>query len=160
MAGYMKKAMSYLGMTDVVDDDDEDIQDDDDTTSSDYDSESPVTPITIQTSSASQSDDSSSSSAKPFPASRINRITTIHPKDYDEVQKVGRALRDGVPVVLNLTGLSREVACRALDFCSGVVFGIRGSLERVTSRVFLLSPAQVKIKVEQTPSDESNDDLF
>ena len=79
----------------------------------------------------------------------MNRITTIHPKSYEDAQLVGRALRDGVPVVLNLTGVAEAVAYRIVDFSAGVVFGVRGSLERVTPRVFLLSPAQVNIKVEE-----------
>ena len=54
---------------------------------------------------------------------------------------VGRAIRDGIPVVLNLTGVAEAVAYRIVDFSAGVVFGVRGSIERVTPRVFLLSPA-------------------
>ncbi|MCO6558583.1 MAG: cell division protein SepF [Bifidobacterium sp.] len=160
MAGYMKKAMSYLGMADVVDDDDE--MQDEDAAPSDFDSDSTVTPITQHAAPVSQSQEAPSSSraAKPFPAGRINRITTIHPKTYDEAQKVGRAIRDGIPVVLNLTGVSEAVAYRIVDFSAGVVFGVRGSLERVTPRVFLLSPAQVNIKVDQSSSDESDDELF
>ena len=77
----------------------------------------------------------------------MSRITTIHPKSYEDAQLVGRAIRDGVPVVLNLTGVAEAVAYRIVDFSAGVVFGVRGSIERVTPRVFLLSPAQVNIKV-------------
>ena len=73
---------------------------------------------------------------------------------------VGRAIRDGVPVVLNLTGVSEAVAYRIVDFSAGVVFGVRGSIERVTPRVFLLSPAQVNIKVEEPQAPSSAHDLF
>ena len=45
--------------------------------------------------------------------------------------------------------MAEAVAYRIVDFSAGVVFGVRGSLERVTPRVFLLSPAQVNIKVEE-----------
>ena len=83
----------------------------------------------------------------------MSRITTIHPKTYDDAQMVGRAIRDGIPVVLNLTGVAEAVAYRIVDFSAGVVFGVRGSIERVTPRVFLLSPAQVNIKVEE-PEDK------
>lgn len=161
MAGYMKKAMSYLGMTDVVDDDEIDLQDDEDVTSSDFDAESTVTPIVQHDSSSSQQGSTAmSSSIKPFPAGPVNRITTLHPKTYEEAKKVGRAIRDGVPVVLNLTGVAEAVAYRILDFSAGVVFGVHGSLERVTPRVFLLSPARVNIKVDQAPSSGSEEELF
>ena len=87
-------------------------------------------------------------------------IITIHPKSYEDAQLVGRAIRDGVPVVLNLTGVSEAVAYRIVDFSAGVVFGVRGSIERVTPRVFLLSPAQVNIKVEEPQAPSSAHDLF
>ncbi len=53
----------------------------------------------------------------------MSRITTIHPKSYEDAQLVGRAIRDGVPVVLNLTGVAEAVAYRIVDFSAGVVFG-------------------------------------
>ena len=71
---------------------------------------------------------------------------------------VGRALRDGVPVVLTLTGVPEAVAYRIVDFSAGVVFGVRGSIERVTPRVFLLSPANIKVDEPQT--SKSTHDLF
>lgn len=152
MAGLMKNAMSFLGMADVVDDD-EDIADKE-VTGEGFDTDHSVTPMGQQSSSSAQDSEST-----PF-QSHINRITTIHPKSYEDAQMVGRALRDGVPVVLNLTGVSESVAYRIVDFSAGVVFGVRGSIERVTPRVFLLSPAQVNIKVEETKSSSTAKGLF
>lgn len=160
MAGFMKNAMSYLGMSDVADDDDEFVEEEEEQQKPqpkpNFDSDHTVTPM-AQTSPAP----SQSSKTTPFQgSSRVNRITTIHPKSYEDAQLVGRALRDGVPVVLNLTGVSEAVAYRIVDFSAGVVFGVRGSLERVTPRVFLLSPAQVNIKVEEPANAASARDLF
>ena len=144
MAGFMKNAMSYLGMSDVVDEEDDfTVPGDDD--SSSFDSDHTVAQPQRETS--------------PF-QSRVSRITTIHPKTYEDAQLVGRAIRDGVPVVLNLTGVPEAVAYRIVDFSAGVVFGVRGSIERVTPRVFLLSPAQVNIKVEEPKQSNSARDLF
>ena len=154
MAGFMKNAMSYLGMTDVVDDDDPVL--DEEPAESSFDSDHSVTPMTSNASSGT-SGASHESSTSPFPG-RVSRITTIHPKTYDEAQMVGRALRDGVPVVLNLTGVPEAVAYRIVDFSAGVVFGVRGSIERVTPRVFLLSPANIKVDEPQT--SKSTHDLF
>lgn len=154
MAGFMKNAMSYLGMTDVVDDDDPVL--DEEPAESSFDSDHSVTPMTSNASSGT-SRASRESSTSPFPG-RVSRITTIHPKTYDEAQMVGRALRDGVPVVLNLTGVPEAVAYRIVDFSAGVVFGVRGSIERVTPRVFLLSPANIKVDEPQT--SKSTHDLF
>ena len=154
MAGFMKNAMSYLGMTDVVDDDDPVL--DEEPAESSFDSDHSVTPMTSNASSGT-SGASRESSTSPFPG-RVSRITTIHPKTYDEAQMVGRALRDGVPVVLNLTGVPEAVAYRIVDFSAGVVLGVRGSIERVTPRVFLLSPANIKVDEPQT--SKSTHDLF
>ena len=153
MAGFMKNAMSYLGMTDVVDDDQ--YAEDQEEGPSSFDSDHTVTPL-AQTSSTASVDNKQ---ASPF-AARVNRITTIHPHSYEDAQQVGRAIRDGVPVVLNLTDVAEAVAYRIVDFSAGVVFGVRGSIERVTPRVFLLSPAQVNIKVEEPRSTGSAHDLF
>ena len=149
MAGFMKNAMSYLGISDVPEDD-EDYETGTEQSSTDFDSDHTVTPMPQP---------AATSSSSPF-SGRISRITTIHPKSYDDAQLVGRALRDGVPVVLNLTGVPEAVAYRIVDFSAGVVFGVRGSLERVTPRVFLRSPAQVNIKVEESTSAKSAQDLF
>ncbi|MCI1832245.1 MAG: cell division protein SepF [Bifidobacterium sp.] len=156
MAGFMKNAMSYLGMTDVADDDD-DFAEDGDSTESKFDSDHTVTPMASSTGAAASAQPSRDTN--PFKG-RVSRITTIHPKSYEDAQLVGRAIRDGVPVVLNLTGVSEAVAYRIVDFSAGVVFGVRGSIERVTPRVFLLSPAQVNIKVEEPQPSNSAHDLF
>ncbi|KAB8290997.1 cell division protein SepF [Bifidobacterium avesanii] len=154
MAGFMKNAMSYLGMADVVDDDD-DVADAPDQAATSFDSDHSVTPQPTAAAAAKPRE-----TATAFPQGRINRITTIHPKTYEDAQLVGRAIRDGVPVVLNLTGVAEAVAYRIVDFSAGVVFGVRGSIERVTPRVFLLSPAQVNIKVEEPQAASPAHDLF
>lgn len=159
MGGLMKNAMSYFGMADVVDDEDE-MDQEEDVQEAGFDTDYSVTPIASTHTSTAVDSTSTSSSASVTPfQNRLNRITTIHPKTYEDAQMVGRAIRDGVPVVLNLSGVSESVAYRIVDFSAGVVFGVRGSIERVTPRVFLLSPAQVNIKVEE-PQQQSPAQAF
>jgi cell division inhibitor SepF len=160
MAGFMKNAMSYLGMSDITEDDDI-FNDDADAGETSFDSDHSVTPMPSTSSAASSgSSREQRDQSNPFHGKGVNRIVTIHPKSYDDAQLVGRALRDGIPVVLNLTGVAESVAYRIVDFSAGVVFGVRGSIERVTPRVFLLSPALVNIKVEEPQSNNSAHDLF
>ncbi|MBF9314240.1 DUF552 domain-containing protein [Bifidobacteriaceae bacterium NR002] len=151
MAGFMKNVMSYVGMADVPEDDNY-VEADVPETS--FDNDRSVTPVVPQ-----RNDDLHSGTTRAS-INRMSRITTIHPKSYDDAQMVGRALRDGIPVVLNLTGVTESVAYRIVDFSAGVVFGVRGSIERVTPRVFLLSPAQVNIKVESNTDGSNTRDLF
>ena len=80
----------------------------------------------------------------------LSRIVTIHPTTYNEAREIGEAFREGVPVIMNLTGMSEAEAKRMVDFSAGLVFGLHGVIERVTNRVFLLSPAHVVINGERT----------
>lgn len=158
MAGFMKNAMSYLGMSDVTEDDDFDDEEVDAGKTS-FDSDHSVTPMPSSPA-ASSAASTPREQSNPFQGGRVSRITTIHPKTYEDAQMVGRAIRDGIPVVLNLTGVAEPIAYRIVDFSAGVVFGVHGSMERVTPRVFLLSPAQVNIKVEEADSSDSARSLF
>jgi cell division inhibitor SepF len=80
----------------------------------------------------------------------LSRITTIHPRTYNEAKTIGEHFRDGVPVIMNLTDMNDADAKRLVDFAAGLVFGLHGSIERVTSKVFLLSPEHVEVSSEDT----------
>ncbi|GAA4446695.1 cell division protein SepF [Phytohabitans houttuyneae] len=76
------------------------------------------------------------------------QITTLHPTTYREARTIGEHFRDGVPVIINLTEMDEADARRLVDFAAGLAFGLRGTIERVTNRVFLLSPANVQVTAE------------
>jgi cell division inhibitor SepF len=80
--------------------------------------------------------------------SRRYQITTLHPTTYNEARTIGEQFREGVPVIMNLTEMDEGDAKRLVDFAAGLVFGLRGNFERVTNRVFLLSPANVHVTAE------------
>jgi cell division inhibitor SepF len=77
--------------------------------------------------------------------SAMDRIVTLHPRTYSEARTVGEHFRDGNPVIMNLSDMEETERKRLVDFASGLVFGLHGSIERVTSKVFLLSPANVSV---------------
>ena len=70
----------------------------------------------------------------------MSRIITVHPRTYNEARTIGEHFRDGVPVIMNLSEMEDVDAKRLVDFAAGLIFGLRGTIERVTSKVFLLSP--------------------
>jgi cell division inhibitor SepF len=78
----------------------------------------------------------------------MSRIMTVHPRTYNEARIVGEHFRDGVPVIMNLSDMEDVDAKRLVDFAAGLIFGLRGSIERVTSKVFLLSPHDVTVAAE------------
>lgn len=92
-------------------------------------------------------------SAAPAPAAvgvaELSRITTLHPRTYNEARTVGENFRDGVPVIMNLSEMDDADAKRLVDFAAGLVFATRGSIERVTAKVFLLSPPNVTVAAEE-----------
>lgn len=77
------------------------------------------------------------------------RITTLHPKTYNEARTIGEQFRNNIPVIMNLTEMEESDAKRLVDFAAGLAFGLRGSIDRVTNRVFLLSPANVTVTAEE-----------
>lgn len=67
-------------------------------------------------------------------------IIFFYPKNYSEVQKLIDYLRQGESVMLNLDGISDDEAQRMLDFSSGAVYALSGSIQRVSGNIFLLTP--------------------
>lgn len=78
----------------------------------------------------------------------LARITTLQPRSYNEARTIGERYRDGVPVIMNLTELDDAAAKRLVDFAAGLAFALRGSIDKVTSRVFLLTPANVEVSAD------------
>jgi cell division inhibitor SepF len=89
--------------------------------------------------------------AQPAPVRQtadLTRITTLHPRTYNEARTIGEHFREGTPVIMNLSEMVDSDAKRLVDFAAGLIFGLRGSIDRVTNRVFLLSPASIEVTAE------------
>ena len=78
-------------------------------------------------------------------AGAVNEILTVHPKQYRDAQLIAESFREGVPVIINLSQMSDADARRLIDFASGLSLGLYGRIERVTSKVFLLSPENIAV---------------
>jgi len=76
------------------------------------------------------------------------RITTLHPRTYNEARTIGEHFRTGTPVIMNLSEMDDADAKRLVDFAAGLTFGLHGRLERVTAKVFLLSPHNVTVTAQ------------
>ncbi|MGK2854561.1 MAG: cell division protein SepF [Microbacteriaceae bacterium] len=93
-------------------------------------------------------------------ASEMNEILTVHPRQYKDAQVIAENFREGIPVIINLSQMSEPDARRLIDFASGLSMGLYGRIERVTSKVFLLSPAHVAISGDQSHSDDVDASFF
>jgi len=87
-------------------------------------------------------------SVAPTQSPIMDQIFTIHPRFYNEARTVGERYRLEQPVLMNLSDMEESERKRLVDFASGLVFGLHGSIERVTSKVFLLTPANVRVSSE------------
>jgi cell division inhibitor SepF len=96
---------------------------------------------------------------QPAPA-ELNEIVTVHPRAYRDAQTIAESFRDGVPVIINLSSMSDGDARRLVDFASGLAMGLFGKIERVTNKVFLLSPAHIHISGEAPAAASDVDAAF
>ncbi|MGV0852840.1 cell division protein SepF [Mycolicibacterium phlei] len=81
--------------------------------------------------------------------SPLSKITTLRPKDYSEARTIGERFRDGTPVIMDLVSMDNADAKRLVDFAAGLAFALRGSFDKVATKVFLLSPADVDVTAEE-----------
>ena len=93
------------------------------------------------------------------PAVELKRIVTIRPTTYNEAQSIGEAFKEGTPVIMNLGAMNDVEARRMIDFAAGLSFALDGGIEKVTNRVFLLSPKSVQVD-EGASSLSSKKDFF
>jgi cell division inhibitor SepF len=141
MAGALRKTMLYLGLADDHAQHGEYLDDEegvDMPLDAEEQHEAQVTPFRPARVSA----------VEPPAAQDLRRITTIHPRSYNDARKIGEAFREGTPVIMNLTDMDDADAKRLVDFSAGLIFGLHGAIERVTNKVFLLSPAHVEVSGE------------
>ena len=161
MAGVLRKTMVYLGLVDSGEDDYDELLDD-------PESEAPAVrrlgadePVAVRRYPAGTE---SRGALAVDPARRVRhadevvaraepelppyRITTFCPMNYNDAKEIGEQFRQHVPVIMNLTEMDDVNAKRLVDFAAGLTFGLRGSIEKVTNKVFLLSPSNVTVSAE------------
>ncbi len=93
-------------------------------------------------------------------STNLRQITTIHPRSYNDAKLIGESFRDGIPVIMNVTDMAEADAKRLVDFSAGLVFGLHGSIERVTNKVFLLSPSYIEVLGEDLKTSEGQTSFF
>jgi cell division inhibitor SepF len=162
MASAMRKMAVYLGLVEDDDrrfpdkydsyedydeyDDEPDVMEPEETAG--YEGSSPREAVAARAEYAGYSvADNRVESVSPQPVD-LMRITTLHPRTYNEARTIGEHFREGTPVIMNLTEMVDSDARRLVDFAAGLIFGLRGSIDKVTNKVFLLSPANVEVTAE------------
>ncbi|GAB3060649.1 cell division protein SepF [Sediminivirga luteola] len=94
------------------------------------------------------------------PEGELRRIVTIHPTSYNDAKAIGSAFRDGIPVIINLSDMGDADAKRLVDFSAGLIYGLRGSIERVTAKVFLLTPEYIEVGSSDAAEPDAQASFF
>jgi cell division inhibitor SepF len=150
MPGAMRKMAVYLGLVEDEDDPDRDIDDEPyDEAGRRFDGDSRSRPAGLRRRDERAVSFAATPSAPPQAAlTDLTRITALHPRTYNEARTIGEHFRNGTPVIMNLTEMSDPDAKRLVDFAAGLIFGLHGAIERITNKVFLLSPSGVEVAAE------------
>ena len=143
MAGAMRKVGVYLGLLEDTDRYEDDYYDEEPAPAA-APAKRPVQAVRDEPAPVA----SLSERRRPAAAVEMSRITTLHPRNYNEARTIGEHFREGIPVIMNLSDMDDADAKRLVDFAAGLSFGLRGSIERVTAKVFLLSPQNVDVTAE------------
>ncbi len=144
MAGVWKKVGTYLGLVE-----DEELDDYEEPIEAAAGGSVPVrTPRVRSAEIVSEGPDAV---IRTMPTARPPAQATIHraePKRFNDVRDIGERFKQGVAVIMNLQATEDSVARRVVDFASGLVFGLEGSIEMVASRVYLMTPANLEVSAE------------
>lgn len=143
MANPLRKTMVYLGLADEE---------------FDYEDDAPMAPAApvapvAQSSGRGQVTPLRRTPTKTAGPTDMNEILTVHPRQYKDAQVIAENFREGIPVIINLSQMSEPDARRLVDFASGLSQGLYGKIERVTNKVFLLSPAHVAVSGDTAGSE-------
>ncbi|HEV7624524.1 MAG TPA: cell division protein SepF [Amnibacterium sp.] len=145
MSNPIRKSMVWLGLADDQ-----------------YEYDEPVEPISLVSTATPRA------TVTPLPKRQavrshvpeMNEILTVHPRQYRDAQGIAEHFREGTPIIINLTQMTESEARRLVDFASGLSTGLRGRIERVTSKVFLLSPEHIAVSGEEPGADSELDAEF
>ncbi|WP_283138036.1 cell division protein SepF [Rhizohabitans arisaemae] len=84
----------------------------------------------------------------PDEPAELTQIVTLQPRTYNDAVSIGHHFRNGIPVIMDLSRMADEDAKRLVDFAAGLIFGCRGGIDRVATKVFLLSPPNVEVTTD------------
>ena len=73
------------------------------------------------------------------------RMVVSQPESFDDAQEICDHLKSQKPVVINLESVEKQDAQRIIDFLSGSVYAMDGSIQKVSSDIFVIAPNNVDV---------------
>ncbi|MCR8671188.1 cell division protein SepF [Agrococcus sp. HG114] len=90
----------------------------------------------------------------------MSEILTVHPRQYKDAKAIAEAFRSGTPVIINLSQMTDGDARRLIDFSAGLTQGLEGRIERVTTKVYLLTPEHIAVSGGRAFDDDAESAVF
>ncbi|WP_206446452.1 cell division protein SepF [Agrococcus sp. KRD186] len=90
----------------------------------------------------------------------MSEILTVHPRQYKDAKPIAEAFRDGTPVIINLSQMTDGDARRLIDFSAGLTQGLEGRIERVTTKVYLLTPEHIAVSGGRGIDEDADSAVF
>jgi cell division inhibitor SepF len=92
-------------------------------------------------------------------ASSPMKVVLVEPSSYDEVQSICDDLRSKKPVIINFEEMDKEVAKRMVDFISGAVYVLDGTIQKISNGIVLVAPSNVDVlgNIKNSIGDEDFD---
>ena len=162
MATMWKRAMLYLGLGPDEEYEDDDVQE---AQSPRYGTGTPaeaangaVRPMPGERQAAEPA--SATEATRPVPTARPSGVVrpiapppsskphAIAPVSFNDAQEVADRFMASTPVIMNLEGVDKDLSRRLVDFASGLCYGTRGQMEKVTTSVYLLTPSDAEVSAE------------
>lgn len=78
--------------------------------------------------------------------SQDTKMVLFEPRSFEEAEEVAKRLKENKAAVVNLHKLQREYAQRTIDFLSGVIFALDGSIQKIGHNVILCTPRNIPVQ--------------
>lgn len=85
------------------------------------------------------------------------KMVLFEPRSFDEAEEVARRLKENRAVVVNLHKLQRDYAQRTIDFLTGVIFALDGSIQKIGHNVILCAPKNIGVAGEISLENNEED---
>ena len=81
-----------------------------------------------------------SAGAGNLPISGGMKMIVYHPVSYEDTQAIIDNLKNRKPVIVNMEELDVDCAQRILDFLSGAVYALNGTMCKISRGIFVVAP--------------------
>ena len=73
------------------------------------------------------------------------KVIVMQPENFEDAQEICDYLKEKKPTVINLESVEKENAQRVIDFLSGAVYALEGSIQKVANGIFIVAPHNIDI---------------